>query len=175
MRVITTAALVALGLTFAQTVRADDIKLGYVNILKVQQEYKEFQDAQAKFEKEAETWQKQADAKKKEIMDADAELQAQRLVLTDAKIKEKTASLDAKKEEYQKFVAATFGEDGEMARRNKELTAPILQKLDGAVKRVAADGRYTMIFELSQGNILYAKDGLDLTDATLKELNKDAK
>ena len=106
---------------------------------------------------------------------ADAELQAQRLVLTDAKIKEKSSALDAKKEEYQKFVAATFGEDGEMARRNKELTAPILQKLDNAVKKVAADGRYTMIFELSQGNILYARDGLDLTEVVLKELNKDAK
>jgi len=63
-----------------------------------------------------------------------------------------------------------FGENGQAAKRNKELTQPIVEKINGVIAKIAEDEAYTIIFDAAQGNIVYAKKMLDLTEKVMAQL-----
>jgi outer membrane protein len=55
-------------------------------------------------------------------------------------------------------------------RRQKKL-APILEKVDKAIKQVAEENNYKMVFDTSGGSMLYAQDSKDIGDQVKNKLN----
>ena len=55
-------------------------------------------------------------------------------------------------------------------RRQKKL-APILEKVDKAIKEVAEENDYTMVFDTSGGSMLYAEDTKDIGEQVKNKLN----
>jgi hypothetical protein len=66
-----------------------------------------------------------------------------------------------------------FGEGGKAEQRYRELIDPLTLKIHNLIKKTAEDEKYTMIFDVSMGTVLYAAPAIDLTDQILLELNKD--
>jgi len=152
---------------------AQDLKIGYIDSQRIFAEFRETQEAEKLYKKEVEQWKAEAATKEQEITKLQEELRAQSLMLSEEKQKEKKLEIDRKLEDYQRFVAETFGEEGIAAKRNRELTQPIVERINKILERLsnAPDG-YAIVFDVANANIVYAKKELDLTDKVLEELNK---
>ena len=152
--------------------RAQEMKIGYIDSQRIFAEFRETQEAEKLYKKEVEQWKAEAAAKEQEITKLQEELRAQSLMLTEEKQKEKKLEIDRKLEEYQRFVAETFGEEGIAAKRNKELTQPIVERINKILEKLSETDNYAIVFDVANANIVYAKKELDLTDRVLEELNK---
>lgn len=152
--------------------QAFDVKIGYVDSQRIFAEYRETQEAERTYKKEVDQWKAEAALKEQQIAKLREELQAQSLMLSEEKQRDKKLELDRKLEEYQRFVSETFGEEGVAARRNRELTQPIVEKINKILERLSADEGYGLVFDVANANIVYAKKEFDLTDRVLEELNK---
>jgi outer membrane protein len=107
-----------------------------------------------------------------DIVKLQDELRAQSLMLSEEKKKEKKLELDRKMAEYEQFMKETFGDDGLAARRNKELTQPIVEKINKILEDLGKEQGYAIIFDVANANIVYADKALDLTDVVLTKLNQ---
>ena len=164
------AAFVAV---FASTLaRAQEVKIGYIDSQRIFAEFRETQEAEKLYKKEVEKWKADAAVKEQEIAKLQEELRAQSLMLSEEKQKEKKLEIDRKLEEYQRFVAETFGEEGMAAKRNRELTQPIVERINKILENLSETDGYSLVFDVANANIVYAKKDLDLTDRVLEELNK---
>jgi outer membrane protein len=152
--------------------RAQELKIGYIDSQRIFAEFRETQEAEKVYKKEVEQWKAEAATKEQEIAKLQEELRSQSLMLSEEKQKEKKLEIDRKLEEYQKFVADTFGEEGIAAKRNRELTQPIVERINKILETLSATDGYSIVFDVANANIVYAKKELDLTDRVLEELNK---
>jgi outer membrane protein len=147
-------------------------KIGYVDSMRLRTEFKEFQDAQAEFDKDVEVWQQEIGDLERTIDSLKEDLERTKLLLSEAKRKEKEESVENQELEYQRLTNDVFGPGGRAETRNAELTRPILEKINQVLEKIAVEENYVMIFDSVNGNIAYAKTGLDLTDLVLEELNR---
>jgi outer membrane protein len=140
--------------------------------MKLRAEFKEFTDAQVKFDQDVKTWQEEITKMDQVIDSLQDDLDKTSLMLSEAKKKEKEDNLESKKQEYQRLTNDVFGPGGRAERRNAELTKPILDKINQILEKIATEENFIMIFDSVNGNIAYAKKSLDLTDQVLEELKK---
>jgi outer membrane protein len=157
---------------FSTQLLAQEGKIGYIDSMKLRTSYKEFADVQVKFDQEVAKWQLQADSLKKSLDSLQADFDKQSLLLSEEKKKEKEHFIEQKKTEYTTFVNQTFGPGGKMEKLNTDLTKPILDKINAALEKIALENNYIMIFDAVNGNVAWAKKGLDLTDMVLDALSK---
>jgi outer membrane protein len=162
----------ALSLLPLSAARAQDIKLGYIDTVKIFSEFKETIDAEAVYKKEVDAWKKKASDMEADLAKMREEIQSQSLMLSEEKQAEKKLQFDKKLKEYNQYMSDVFGDDGQAAKRNKELTQPIVEKINAVIAKIAEDEGYTVIFDAAQGNIVYAKKALDLTERVMEELEK---
>ena len=74
--------------------------------------------------------------------------------------------------------AAAKGQDlkEKFQQEDQELTKKVLDKVNEYIKRYGKKGGYTIILAATQyGNIVYAEEGVDLTEEVLKGLNTEYK
>jgi len=150
---------------------AQEVKIGYIDSIKIFAEYKETQEAEQLYKKEVDTWKAQAATMEQTIVKLQDELKAQSLMLSEEKQREKKLELDQKMQEYQVFMQDTFGDDGLAAKRNKELTQPIVDKINVILERVGEEEGFAIIFDVANANIVWADKELDLTERVIEELN----
>jgi outer membrane protein len=151
---------------------AQEVKIGYIDSIKIFAEYKETQEAEQLYKNEVDAWKAQAASMEQTIVKLQDELKAQSLMLSEEKQKEKKLELDQKMQEYQSFMQDTFGDDGLAARRNKELTQPIVDKINDILEELGENEGYSVIFDVANANIVWASKALDLTETVLEKLNQ---
>jgi outer membrane protein len=88
-------------------------------------------------------------------------------VLTPVQSQERQAELQKQQEFIQKFEQEA---QQIVAARREELLKPILAKIDTAIKAVATELGYLMIFDTSSGVMLFANDTDDVTATVKKKL-----
>ncbi len=164
---------IGLLILMAAAVKADDVKIGYINSQRIFAESQEYKDVLAKFEKDVDGWNSQGEQMKRDIDELILKLESQSLILSPEKKKEKEEFLRAKQDTLDQFRNATFGPDGKAERRMAELTKPVHDKILGVIERIAIEGNYSIILDAGTVNIAYAKPSLDLTDDILAELAED--
>lgn len=168
-------ALAALFMTSALAMghaQAAETKIGYVDMQKAIQETSTGKKAKKDLEKEfnakkAELQKKEADLKK---MNEDLEKKAS--ALSDEARGKKQAELQ---QEMMKFQREVGESQVKIQKKEHDLTAPILEKLQAAIEKVAKSGGYTMVLEKSEQSVLWAQKDSDLTDAIVKEYEKSVK
>ena len=161
----------AIMVSSAISLLAQEVKIGYIDSIKIFAEYKETQEAEQAYKKEVDVWKAQAAAMEQAIVKLQDELKAQSLMLSEEKQREKKLELDQKMQEYQQFMQETFGDDGLAAKRNKELTQPIVDKINKILERIGEEEGYGVIFDVANANIVWADKDFDLTERVLTELN----
>jgi outer membrane protein len=165
--------IVVFVVVMATMAMADDVKIGYVDSQRIFAEFQEYQDAQAKFDKDVEAWNIQAEQMKTDVETLTEELQGQSLILSPEKKKEREENLKAKQDTLKQFLDATFGPEGKAERRMAELSKPIRDKVLETIERLAIENNYSIIFDAGTVNIAYAKKSLDITDDILAELTDE--
>lgn len=87
--------------------------------------------------------------------------------LTPVQAQQKQGELQKKQEELQKFEQDA---NQMVTAKREELLKPILTKVDEAIKAVAKENGYAMIFDTSTGSMLFAADTDDVTALVKKKL-----
>ena len=164
------AAMALLG--GAESALAQEVKIGYIDSIKIFAENKETQDAERVYRQDVQQWEAQKQRMEQEIARMGEELNAQSPMLSEEKKQERRLEMNRKMDEYKRFMEETFGDNGLAAKRNKELTQPIVDKINRIIEQIAIEQKYTMVFDVAQANVVYADKKLDLTDLVLTRLNQ---
>jgi outer membrane protein len=158
--------------TLFSSSQAQQLKIGYVDVMRLKQEYKEYQQAEVQFEKEMTVWQARADSMTEEMQELSDKLEKQNLMLTEQAKNEIREKLLVKQNEYQLFVNRVMGPEGEANKKEYNLSKPLIEKINTVIKLIALKGNYTYVLDSTAGTVLYADERYDLTNKVLAELNK---
>lgn len=150
-----------------------EVKLGYIDSNRIMKGYKGINEIEKKYNDKLNEWQKRAESLKKEIQDLQKQVQTQGLLLSqEAKVR-KMQEIQTKQQEYENFLQSIWGQNGEAKKLNDQLMKPLLAKVDSILKKIGAEDGYTMILDISSGVVVYADEGLDITDEVIDELNSE--
>lgn len=147
---------------------ADDMAI--VDYQMIFDRYEGTSDAQQTLNRDLKDW----DAKAKEMRDGidtlEDEIDSQRLMLSEDRLREKEGELSNLRSEYERFAQDIWGVNGEAASRNAELTAPIAEKILDVIGQLGADLGLEVILDAGTGGVVWAKDDVNITDSVLEEL-----
>jgi outer membrane protein len=127
-------------------------------------------DARELLQTEIEEWQAHADSLQADI-DAISQDLERTLMMSPERRREREALLDEKKRELEEFAASIFGPGGQVERRNSELVAPVIARINEAVREISIADGYDLVLDAAGGFVVYASDALDITDRVLEELS----
>ncbi|UCD37090.1 MAG: OmpH family outer membrane protein [Fidelibacterota bacterium] len=148
------------------------LKIGYIDSNRIMQEFEEVRDAQAKLEKETRRLQVEYNTFVERLDSLNREFERQRLLLSNEKIREKEAEIQSLYQTTQAFQQSKFGPEGELYRYQAQLMAPVLDKVDAAVKKLGAERSYDYIVDAAGGALVYALPAHDLTADVIAELRR---
>jgi outer membrane protein len=151
---------------------AQEVKIGYIDSIKIFAENKETQEAERVYRQDVQQWEAQKQRMEQELARMGEELNAQSPMLSEEKKAERRLEMQRKMDEYKRFMEETFGDNGLAAKRNKELTQPIVDKINRIIEALAIEQKYSMVFDVANANIVYADKKLDLTEIVLQRLSQ---
>ena len=92
------------------------------------------------------------------------------LLSADMKTKREEAIVE-KEKSMKELQNKYFGMEGQLFKKREELVKPIQDEILKAIKEIAVDGSYAVIFDTSAGgNILFANPKFDISDQVLEKL-----
>ncbi len=92
------------------------------------------------------------------------------LLSQEMKIKREEAII-AREREIKELQNKYFGMEGELFKKREELVKPIQDEILKAIKTIAVEGAYAVIFDSAAGgNILFANPKFDISDEVLEKL-----
>jgi len=151
---------------------AQQLKIAYVDVQRLKAEYKEYVQAQEKFNKLMVIWQAKADSMQNEMQELADRLEKQNLLLSEQAKNEIREQLVVKQNEYQVFANQVMGPEGEAAQKEYELSKPLIDKINAVIRLIALKENYAYVLDSTAGTVLYGQDELDITNKVLAELNK---
>lgn len=166
MRILIILLSAALG--FASALKAQEAKIGFVQVELVMQGFPEWEDASKTFEKELESWQMQLSEYESEIQSMEQEFEQRAMLYSPERKQEESEKILEKRQEAVKFYQDVFSQGGQAEKRRLELLNPIYDKINRAIEILGERESYSMIFN-AQG-LLFAKPEFDLTEEVLKIL-----
>jgi outer membrane protein len=159
---LTMITVFALGLFVKPAVAEDGLKIGYLNVNKVFDDYKKTKDQDAALEKETKAKQAERDKLVSEITRLRDEME----LLSEKGKQDKQAIIDEKVKKLQEFDRVARGD---LKKRRDDMVAEILKEINKVVQDYGSKEGYDII--LNDTVLVYKKDVLDVTDAILKAIN----
>lgn len=148
------------------------LKIGYIDSNRIMQEFEEVRDAQAQLEKETRRLQVEYNTYVERLDSLNQEFERQRLLLSNEKIREKENEIQTLYQTTQAFQQQKFGPEGDLYRYQAQLMAPVLDKVDAAVKKLGAERSFDYIIDAAGGALVYALPAHDLTTDVITELRR---
>lgn len=131
-----------------------------------------YQTAQTKLDGMSKGWQKEIEEKFSEVEKKYKEYQNEKVLLSEGMKKQKEEEIIQLEKEANALKNKYFGVDGEMFKKREELIKPIQDEIYNAMKQVAEEGNYAMIFDVAAGaSILYTDNKYDVSDDVLKKIS----
>lgn len=164
MKKIVAGSVVALFIFSGVTFAAETVKIGYVDVKKALSESNAGKGAKEALEKLIAEKRAKVDTERKKV----EPLQAEYEKLSDKEKKEKQKEVQDKLQAYQKVVNEA---QAEVNAKETELSKQILDDINKIVASLAKSGSYSVVFSRTDGQIMYAKEGLDLTSKVIEKMN----
>jgi outer membrane protein len=130
-----------------------------------------FTTAQEQLDKLSEQWEKEVADGYAVVEQMYKSYQNEAVLLSqDMKTKREEAII-TKEQEMKELQNKYFGMEGELFKKREELVKPIQDEILKAIKDIAVEGSYAVIFDTaSGGNILFANPKYDISDQVLEKL-----
>lgn len=153
------------------SVNAFSQKFGYVNTEYILSNIPNYEKAQQQIDLISVEWQKEIEAKFADIDRMYKEFQAEKVLLTEEMRIKREDEIIKKEKEAKELQKRYFGKDGDLFKKRQELVKPIQDEVFNAIKELAVEGNYAVIFDSSGGmNMLYTDPKYDKSDDVLKKL-----
>lgn len=169
-RCLALAAGALAALAVAPSRGAAEIRIGYIDSARIFQEYKDAQEAQARFDRQVQGWRDEATEKETSVAQLRKEVQDQSPILSSVKRQEREEALQRAINDYEKFIQEIWGPGGKAAQANDAATNEVVTQIRSAVEKVAGDKGYNVVLDSSGGFIIYIDKSMDLTSDVLQEL-----
>ncbi|WP_302524936.1 OmpH family outer membrane protein [Phocaeicola barnesiae] len=165
-KIILTIIIALTGMITAQAQRFALIDMEY--ILK---HIPAYEQANRQMESLSQQYQKEIEAKGQEAKSLYEAYQQSASTLSDSQRTEKENAIVAKEKEAADLRARYFGPEGEMAKKQKELITPIQDAIYNAVKTVATQQGYDVVFDrASDQSMIFASPRIDISNEILSKL-----
>lgn len=130
-----------------------------------------YESAQEQIEIMSKDWQSEVETKYAEIEKLYKEYQAEKVLLTEEMKQEREEEIVQKEREVKELQNKYFGPEGDLFKKRKELIEPIQNDIFNAIKEIATDGNYGVIFDAAGGaSMLYSDPKYDKSDEVLEKL-----
>jgi outer membrane protein len=151
---------------------AEKAKFGIVDIERFQEESKAFQKIKGELKAKFDSLQEELDKKKSELLEIEAELKKQSMMLSlDAK-EDKRRELERKRRHY-KYLAEDSTE--EMKQAQLDARKELAKELEKVVNMIGEQEGFTMIIEKRTIGLVYFDKAIDITDRVIKAYDKLSK
>lgn len=163
--------LMLIGL-ISQGAFAQKMKIGIVDSRLIMSKVKKFQDAQSNLNKQIAAEEQKLSNMKKQVEQMYAELEQQKMILSEEKRREKEEIVKQKYMELQTAMQKIYGPQGKLEQERAKLAAPLLKEIKKVIDEVAKKNKYDVVLDSGVGVVLYHNPTIDLTDKIIDELNK---
>lgn len=161
-----------IALAAAGTASAADLKVGYIDSARIFQEYKDAQEAQSRFDRQAQGWRDEATEKERVVKQLRDEVRDMSPILSSLKRQEKEEALQKAIAEHERFVQGIWGPGGRAAQENERTTQEVVTQIRAVVEKIAGEKGLDLVFDSSSGFLIYADKTLDLTSEVVRQLNE---
>ena len=169
-------ALMALALvcTLAPVAGWAELKIGYIDSEVLKERLPEFREAQRKLDQLRQDYENQAKDREAKLMKLQEDFRKQELLMSEARKAELQADFEEKVRQLQAFTQEKFGPEGELMRKNIELSEPIFKKINDALKTLAEEEGYDFVFDAAapSSGLVFAGEDYDLTETLLESLDE---
>src|ERR1035437_10161799 len=146
------SAILVLALIFTTQARADDVKIGYVDMQKALQTVDAGKKAKSQLESEFNKRKQELDKAGIALKKAFEDFKKQSVVMSESARGKKEAELQ---ERYMKLEQEKQMAQGEIQRKEHELTEPIVTKIRDLISSIAKKKNYTVVLEKNETTVLY--------------------
>ena len=169
------ALLSAIVVACCATTASAQLKIGYIDSEVLKERLPEFRDAQRTLDQLRQDYENQAKKDEAELLKLQEDFRRQELLLSEAKKTELQAEFETKVQQLQQFTQEKFGPEGELMRKNVELSEPIFKKINDAIQGMAEEEGYDFIFDAAapSSGLVFAKEQYDLTEQLLEVMEKE--
>ncbi len=152
-------------------VSCNEQKTAYVDTTKIVQEYKEMKDVEADFTSKSDSVRKQLDSVARSFQQEVQAYQAGMNSMSEAQRKAKEQELMQKQQMLQQQQQM---QSNRLREQSTVIMDSIVTKIKDYVKAYGKENNYTYIFGSNESaNIMYAEEGLDITQDILNKLNEE--
>jgi outer membrane protein len=167
MKKIIIIATVAILVTFS----ANAQKFAYVDSEYILNNIPSFKGAQEQVDKLSKEWEKEVQDKFADIDKMYKSYQSEKVLLTDEMKTKREEEIVKKEQEVKDLQKKYFGRDGMLNKKRQELVKPIQDEVYNAVKEIAVEQGYAIIFDTaSNPGVLYSNPKNDKSDEVLQRL-----
>ena len=168
---LTMGLLVAVLLGFIVYVQRSIPKIGYVKTGVLVEKYKGMADASKELEKKMEKWQANVDTLQMNYQKSVDGYNSKYSRLSTKERTELKSMLDRQERAISEYVQNI---EKQASEENVKLTKGVLAQLNTYIKKYAEQQKFDMIYGLTtEGNILYGKEALDITERILTGANNE--
>lgn len=147
-------------------------RYAYVDTEYILSKLPSYQTAQSKLDGFSKAWQKEVEDKFAEVESKYKTYQSEKVLLSEEMKKQKENEIISLERAAKDLKNKYFGVEGELFKKREELIKPIQEEIYAALKQIAEDGNYAMIFDVAAGAaILYTDDKYDVSDDVLKKIS----
>lgn len=146
-------------------------KFAYVDTQYILDNIPEYAAAQDKLDAQSVEWQKDIEAKFKEVDSLYKKFETEAVLLPEDIKKKRQNDIIVKEKEAKDLQKQRFGTTGDLYKKRQELVKPIQDKVYNAIEEIATEGGYSIIFDKSGSlTMLYTNPKLDKSDDVLDKL-----
>ncbi len=146
-------------------------KYAYVDTEYILNNIPVYESAKTQLEDLTKEWKKEIDAKKAAIDQMYSNYQSERVLLTEELRLKREDEIIKKEMELKQLQQKYFGEEGMLYKKREELIKPIQDDIYNAIKEIATEGSYAVIFDTANNlNMLYTDPRHDKSDDVLRKL-----
>jgi len=146
-------------------------KYAFVDSEYIRKNIPAFTTAQEQLDKLSQQWEKEISDGYAVVEQMYKSYQNESVLLSQDMKAKREEAIVSKEKEMKALQNKYFGMEGDLFKKREELVKPIQDEILKAIKELAVEGSYAVIFDTAAGgNILFANPKFDLSDQVLEKL-----
>ena len=146
-------------------------KYAFVDSEYIRKNIPAFTTAQDQLDRLSQQWEKEISDGYAVVEQMYKSYQNEAVLLSQEMKTKREEAIIAKEKEMKALQNKYFGMEGDLFKKREELVKPVQDEILKAIKEIALEGTYAVIFDTAAGgNILFANPKFDLSDQVLEKL-----
>ncbi len=164
-------SIIIIGIFILSTALAAGQKYAFVDSEYIRKNIQAFTTAQEQLDKLSEQWEKEVADGYAVVEQMYKSYQNEAPLLSQEMKTKREEAIINKEKEMKELQNKYFGMEGDLFKKREELVKPIQDEILKAIKDIAVEGSYAVIFDSAAGgNILFANPKFDISDQILEKL-----